>query len=56
MSAKSVWYIEADDNDACFLKRAFQKARLTNPLQVAHDGMEALEFLSGSGKFSDREQ
>jgi CheY-like chemotaxis protein len=45
---------EDDENDVFFLQRAFQQANIENPLHVVRDGQEAIEYLSGEGKFSDR--
>jgi CheY-like chemotaxis protein len=47
---------EDDANDVFFLQRAFQQAKVENPLQVVRDGQEAIEYLSGSGRFADRRQ
>jgi len=46
----------AEDNevDVLLLRRAFAKAQLLNPLQVVHDGEEAIAYLSGKGKYADR--
>ena len=45
---------EDDENDVFFLQRAFQQAKIENPLRVVRDGQEAIDYLSGDGKFSDR--
>jgi len=45
---------EDDENDVFFLQRAFQQAKVENPLHVVRDGQEAIDYLSGDGKFSDR--
>ena len=45
---------EDDENDVFFLQRAFQQAKIENPLHVVRDGQEAIEYLSGEGRFSDR--
>jgi CheY-like chemotaxis protein len=45
---------EDDENDVFFLQRAFQQAKIENPLHVVGDGQEAIDYLSGEGKFSDR--
>ena len=39
--------LEDDEVDVQGLKRAFAKARIGNPIPVARDGIEALEFLRG---------
>ena len=36
------------------LGRAFVKAKVLNPVQVARDGAEALAYLSGEGKYANR--
>lgn len=46
--------VEDDLHDIFFIKRAFQKARLDSPLQVVTDGEEAIRYLRGEEKFSDR--
>jgi CheY-like chemotaxis protein len=38
------------------MQRAFRKANLTNPLHVARDGQEAIDYLSHRGKFADAKQ
>jgi len=45
---------EDDENDVFFLQRAFQQAKVENPLHVVRDGQETIDYLSGDGKFSDR--
>jgi CheY-like chemotaxis protein len=48
----------AEDNevDVIGLRRAFDKAKLANPLYVVPDGAEAIDYLSGEGKYADRAQ
>src|SRR5690349_2312827 len=45
---------EDDQNDVLLLQRAFERAKIQNPLFVARDGEEAMNFLSGCGHFSNR--
>jgi CheY-like chemotaxis protein len=45
---------EDDANDVYFMQRAFQKARLLNPLRIVRDGEEAIQYLRGEGVFADR--
>jgi CheY-like chemotaxis protein len=42
---------EDDRNDVFFMQRAFDKARLSNPLKVVPDGEEAIQYLKGEGKY-----
>jgi CheY-like chemotaxis protein len=46
--------VEDNPRDVQLTKRAFEKARITNPLHVAHDGEEALEFLFAMGPYAHR--
>lgn len=46
--------VEDRDDDVFLVRRAFEKAGLKNPFQVAHDGEEAIAYLSGEGRFSNR--
>jgi CheY-like chemotaxis protein len=47
---------EDSESDIFFLLRAFAAARLKNPVYVVRGGAEALEYLSGVGKYKDREK
>ncbi|MEO8946287.1 MAG: response regulator [Gemmatimonadaceae bacterium] len=40
--------IEDDDIDVMNVRRALERAHVTNPLYVAHNGIEGLELLRGS--------
>jgi CheY-like chemotaxis protein len=53
-SLPTVLLVEDDENDVFFLQRAFDAAEVRNPLHVATDGQEAIDYLSGAGKYSDR--
>jgi len=45
---------EDDENDVFFLRRAFLKAGLANPLVAACDGQAAVDYLEGTGVYADR--
>jgi CheY-like chemotaxis protein len=51
----TVLLVEDDLNDIFLVKRAFKMAHLTNPLQVVTDGEEAVHYLTGRGKYADRD-
>ena len=53
---KTILHVEDDPNDVLFLQHAMKKAGLANPIRVAEDGQEAIDYLQGAGKFADREQ
>jgi CheY-like chemotaxis protein len=46
--------VEDDENDIALIRRAFQKAKVLNPLIVAKGGKEAIAYLGGEGKYADR--
>ena len=53
---KTILQVEDDPNDVFFLQRALKKAGVLNPIQVARDGQQAIDYLLGVGKFADREK
>ncbi len=48
--------VEDSASDAVLLQRAFRRAGILNPLQVVITGEQAIAYLSGHGKYSDRSQ
>jgi CheY-like chemotaxis protein len=52
---KTILQVEDDPNDVFFLQRAMKKAGVLNPIQVARDGQEAIDYLRGAGEFADRD-
>jgi CheY-like chemotaxis protein len=51
---KTILQVEDDPNDVFFLQKAMKKMGVMNPVEVASDGQEAIDYLRGSGKFFDR--
>lgn len=51
---KLVLLVEDDEDDVFFMKRAFKEAGIITPLNVVGDGREAIDYLSGNGKYADR--
>jgi len=45
---------EDNETDVLLTRRAFKKVGLLNPLHVVSDGELAIEYLSGTGKYSNR--
>jgi len=53
---KPILQVEDDANDVFLLQHAMTAAGVENPIQVATDGQEAIDYLKGTGKFADREK
>lgn len=55
MSEQAVFLLVDDDpNDATLMRRAFVRARILNPLVIVSSGEEAIDYLSGVGRYSNR--
>jgi CheY-like chemotaxis protein len=48
--------VEDDPNDVLLIQRAFDKARILNPLQTVGNGDDAVAYLAGEGSFADRQR
>jgi CheY-like chemotaxis protein len=46
--------VEDNEDDVFIFQRAFRRAGLGLPLQVASDGQEAIDYLAGAGRYRDR--
>jgi len=51
---RAILLVEDNEDDVFLMKRALKGARVINPLFVVDDGQEAVDYLGGAGKFSDR--
>jgi CheY-like chemotaxis protein len=52
---KTILLVEDNPNDEELTRLAFERNNITNPLVVAHDGVEALDYLFGTGRFQGRD-
>lgn len=52
----TILIVEDDPNDRLFLKMALEAVGVPNPVAEAKDGKEALDYLSGSGPYANRQQ
>ena len=55
MSVKAILLVEDNDDDVELTTMAFAKAKITNPVVIAHDGVEALDYLFGEGIHAGRD-
>jgi two-component system response regulator len=51
---RSILLVEDNPDDVDLTRRAFQRAGLTQPLDVVEDGLEALDYLFARGEFAHR--
>lgn len=53
---ETILLVEDEEGDVFFMRQALKKAGVLNPLQVASDGQEAIDYFKGTGKFANREE
>jgi CheY-like chemotaxis protein len=57
MTEHAVILLAEDEEDYVLLiKRAFSQAKIPNPIHVVWNGQEAIAYLKGEGKYSNREE
>ena len=48
--------VEDEEDHVVLVRRAFDKAKILNPLQVVRSGEEAMVYLEGAGPYSNRDE
>jgi CheY-like chemotaxis protein len=57
MSDQALFLIVEDNEDhAILIRRAFSKSKVLNPIQVVRNGEDAIAYLRGTGRFSNRDE
>ena len=51
----TILLVEDNPDDVELLLRALRKNNIANDITITHDGAEALDYLFGTGKYSDRD-
>jgi CheY-like chemotaxis protein len=51
---RAILLVEDNEDDAFLMQRALKAAAIANPLFIVEDGQQAIDYLSGSGAYSDR--
>lgn len=54
-TSKTILLIEDNPDDVALTLRAFKKNNIMNPVVIAKDGAEALDYLYCKGEFADRD-
>lgn len=55
VNQRSILLVEDNPDDVELTMRALKKNNIKNPIVVATDGLEALDYLYGSGKYGGRD-
>ena len=56
MASSCILQVEDEETDVLLLQRAFRQAGISLAVQVVSRGQEAVEYLSGAGRFADRQE
>lgn len=55
LESKMILLVEDNPDDEALTLRAFKKNNFVNKISIAHDGVEALDFLFCTGIYADRD-
>lgn len=55
MNPAPILYVEDNEDDQFFLKRAFTAAGIENTIYVVENGLDAIDYLASEGAFTDRQ-
>src|SRR5689334_6700769 len=53
---RTILLVEDDKNDVFFMQQAMKTAGVLNPIRIASDGQQAIDYFKGAGKFANREE
>lgn len=52
----TILLVEDEENDGLLFLRALKKSGIANPIHWLKDGLEAMHYLQGEGKYADRQK
>jgi CheY-like chemotaxis protein len=52
----TILVVEDNPDDQFMLKRGFKKIGVTTPVHFANDGLEAIAYMMGEGRFANRSE
>jgi len=52
---QTILIVEDDPNDQLFIQEAFRANGVVNPIRVENNGRDAIAYLTGEGRYGDRE-
>src|SRR5689334_17822889 len=53
---RALLLVEDNDDDVMLMQLALKQAGIRHPLHVVDDGQQAIDYLSGTGQYKDREK
>jgi CheY-like chemotaxis protein len=54
MQPQLILIAEDQEDEILLIRRAFEKAKIVNPLHFVRDGQDVITYLKGEGRYSDR--
>ena len=52
----TILLVDDEKNDVFFMQRALTRAGVLNPVRVANNGREAIDYFQGAGRFANRQE
>ena len=56
MAPRTILLVEDNEDDVFFMQRAIRACGIEHHVQVAEDGQVAIDYLSGTGQYKDRQK
>jgi len=56
MIRQPILLVEDEPNDVFFVQHAIEQAGVLNPVHVSPDGQDAIDYLNGAGKYTNRQR